>query len=52
MTPSYSAALLAHPQAAKIQTAVNAAITAYQSIMLSVGTAKFAFDIMPTGLGN
>ena len=52
ITPTYSTSLLAHPRAVKIQAAITAAIAAYQSIMLSVGTATIAFDIMSTGLGN
>ena len=52
ITASYSASLLAHPQATQIQAVITAAITTYQSMILSMGTAKLAFDIMSGGLGN
>ena len=36
----------------QIKAAVNAAITAYQSIISSKGTANILFDVMATGLGR
>ena len=44
--------MLAHPKANQIQTAINAAITAYQSMLSSVGTATILFDVVSSGLGN
>ena len=51
ITTKYGAALLASPQVIKIQAAIAAAVTAYQSIITSVGTATFVFDVMSSGLG-
>ena len=52
ITAQYSAALLASPQRVQIQAAITAAITAYQSILSSVGTATIMFNVMNTGLGG
>ena len=52
ITPAYAATLLAHPKSTQIQTAINAAITAYQSVVSSVGATTILFNISSTGLGN
>ena len=51
ITTTYSAALLAHLQTTQIQDVIAAAIEAYQSIILSAGTASIGFDLS-TGVGN
>ena len=52
ITPSYTANLLASPQVTEIKAAINAAITAYQSVISSTGTANIVFDVMTSGLGK